>query len=368
MSLKKDKFTQKNKYFMNLALNLASQHSGLTGNNPSVGCIIVKNDIVISTGHTSLNGRPHAEYNAIKNSKENLNGSTMYVTLEPCNHYGKTQPCTNLIIKSQLKEVIYSVEDVDQRTMNKSKKILKKENIIVRSGLLKKKVNIFYKNYYYNRIQKMPFVTGKIAISKNNLIYTKKQKRITNKYSDQLKNLLRYRNDSILISSKTLNIDNPRLNCRIYGLEKFSPKRIILDKSLNTNISSYIFKTVKKNNTIIFYNKGSHKKINAFIKKGVILVKHKLTKNDSFDLRSILKKLYYLNCRNLLVEGGKNLSIDFFNNKLFNQFYLFKSDRIIQKIYDYKEFNPLNYLSKNYKYRSKINTFLGEDTIYLYTN
>ena len=145
-------------------------------------------------------------------------------------------------------------------------------------------------------------------------------------------------------------------------------EKIILDKSLNTNISSYIFKTVKKNNTIIFYNKGSHKKINAFIKKGVILVKHELTKNDSFDLRSILKKLYYLNCRNLLVEGGKNLSIDFFNNKLFNQFYLFKSDRIIQKIYDYKEFNPLNYLSKNYKYRSRINTFLGEDTIYLYTN
>ena len=92
MSSKKDKFTLKDKNFMKLALNLASVRRGLTGKNPSVGCLIVKNDQIISIGQTGFNGRPHAEYNAINNSVEKLKGSQMYVTLEPCNHYGKTPP------------------------------------------------------------------------------------------------------------------------------------------------------------------------------------------------------------------------------------------------------------------------------------
>ena len=100
MSTRKDKFSLKDKKFMELALNLASARKGLTGDNPAVGCLIVKNDKIISIGQTGFNGRPHAEDNAIKNSLENLNGAKMYVTLEPCNHYGKTPPCTNAIINS----------------------------------------------------------------------------------------------------------------------------------------------------------------------------------------------------------------------------------------------------------------------------
>ena len=100
MSTKKDKFSLKDKNYMRLALYLAQSHKGLTGENPSVGCVIVKNDKIISIGKTGLNGRPHAEYNAIKNSAQNLKGSKMYVTLEPCCHHGLTPPCTDLIIKS----------------------------------------------------------------------------------------------------------------------------------------------------------------------------------------------------------------------------------------------------------------------------
>ena len=95
MSTKKDKFTLKDKLFMELALDLAKSRVGHTGSNPSVGCVIVKNDKIISIGQTSFNGRPHAEYNAIVNSHEKVNGSKMYVTLEPCCHYGKTSPCTS---------------------------------------------------------------------------------------------------------------------------------------------------------------------------------------------------------------------------------------------------------------------------------
>ena len=215
MSTKKDKFNHKDHFYMNLALNLAREGLGLTGENPSVGCVIVKNDEVISFGQTGVNGRPHAEYNAIKTCKENLKGSKIYVTLEPCTHYGKTSPCTNIIIRSKIKEVIFSIIDPDIRTKSKSFKIFKKKRIKVKFGLLQNEVKKIYKPYIYNKSKKLPFVTGKLAISKDKFIYSKKQKKITNEYSDGISHLLRYRNDSILITSKTLNIENPKLNCRI---------------------------------------------------------------------------------------------------------------------------------------------------------
>ena len=108
---------------MEIALKLANSRQGLTGSNPHVGCVIVKNDKIISIGQTSLNGRPHAEFKAIKNCIDNLNGSTMYVTLEPCCHHGLTPPCTDIIIKSKISKVIYSVADIDKRVKNKSLKI-----------------------------------------------------------------------------------------------------------------------------------------------------------------------------------------------------------------------------------------------------
>ena len=267
MSTRKDKFSKKDKKYMKLALSLASARHGLTGKNPSVGCVIVKKDEIISIGQTGYNGSPHAEYNAIKNSNKTLDGSKMYITLEPCNHYGKTPPCTNEIIKNKISEIIYSVEDVDKKVKGKSFKILKSKKIIVKKNLLSKEVNNFYKPYFFNRKNMIPFVTGKIAVSKNNLIYSKGTKKITDIHSDKLTHFLRYKNDSLMISYKTLNKDNPKLDCRLKGLHRFSPKRIILDNNLETNTNSYIFRTVIKNNTVIFYNKADKKKISIFKKK-----------------------------------------------------------------------------------------------------
>ena len=149
MSTKKDKFTSKDKFYMEIALDLARSRHGLTGSNPSVGCVIVKNDKIISIGQTSFNGRPHAESNAINNSFEDLKGSKMYVTLEPCCHHGLTPPCTDEIIKSKISEVIYAVTDIDKRVRNKSFKILKSNKIIVKKGLLKSRIERFYFPYFF---------------------------------------------------------------------------------------------------------------------------------------------------------------------------------------------------------------------------
>ena len=351
---------------MELALSLASARHGLTGVNPSVGCVIVKNDEIISIGQTNYKGRPHAEYNAIKNCNMNLEGSKIYITLEPCNHYGRTPPCTDLIIKKKIKEVFYSVDDIDKKVKGKSFKILRSKNIIVKKGLLKKDVSNFYKPYFFNRKNKLPYVTGKIAISKNNLIYSKGTKRITDSHSDKLTHFLRYKNDSLMTSYKTLNKDDPKLDCRLKGLNKFSPKRIILDNNLETNINSHIFRTANKTNTITFYNNVNKKKITLFKKKGIQLIKSNLIKNSYFDLTLVLKKLYKIGIRNILVEGGDDLSSSFLKNKLFNEFYLFKSPKSLSKLVAYKDFNCFKYLSQNYKNKKKINTSLGKDSITLY--
>ena len=263
---KKDKFTLKDKNYMKLAINLARARKGLTGENPSVGCVLVKNDRIISIGQTGYRGRPHAETNAIKNSLENLNGTKMYVTLEPCNHYGKTPPCTNRIIKSGIKEVFYSINDIDKKVRGKSYEILNKQNIKVNVGILKDEAKELYESYIINRKYNLPYVTAKIAISKNNLIYSEGTKRITNQLSDKLSHYLRFKNDAIMISSKTLNIDNSKLNCRLKGYENFSPKRIILDRNLDINLNTYVFKTAKKFETIIFHNSVNKSKITTLKK------------------------------------------------------------------------------------------------------
>ena len=367
MSTKKDKFTKKDSFFMNLAFNLARDRSGLTGKNPPVGCVIVKNDEIISIGQTGLMGRPHAEFNAIKSSKKKLKNSTIYVSLEPCTHYGKTPPCSNLIIKSKIKKVIFSIIDIDKRTRAKSINLFKSKNIIVKTGLLKKEGNKIYKSYIFNKSKKLPFVTGKLAISKDNFIYSKKRLRITNKYSDKISHLLRYRNDSILISSKTLNSDNPRLNCRIEGLSNFSPKRIILDRCLSIIGNSYIYSTTVNKNTVIFYNTGKKEKINILKKRGIKLIKLPVNDDNLFDLKLVLKKIYSIGCRSLLVEGGKHLTANFLKDNLFNEFYLFKSSNKLGSIGKLNVSRELHELSFKYKNKSDINSFTGNDIVKIYS-
>jgi len=366
MSTKKDNFSLKDKKYMQIAINLAKVRKGLTGENPSVGCLIVKNDEIISIGQTGLNGRPHAESNAINNSVQNLSGSKMYVTLEPCNHYGKTPPCTKKIIKSGIKEVIYSMNDIDKKVKGKSFNILSKKNIKVRKGLLKKEANNLYDSYIKNRKYKLPFVTAKLAISKNRLIYSKNARRITDQSTDKLTHYLRYKHDGILISSKTLNIDNPKLNCRLKGFENFSPKRIILDKDLDIKLNTYIFNTAKKYNTIIFHNSFNKKKIGILKNKGILLFKMKLDNKENFDLSAVLKKLFRLGIRSLLIEGGDKITKNILSYKLADQFYLLKSPKNLPKNDKHVFFTSNDILKKKYKNVSKVITKLAKDNITIY--
>ncbi len=123
---RKNKSFNQHKKYLELAFNLASINIGSTKTNPSVGCVVEKNGSIISSGYTSINGRPHAEFNAL-NKKIDFKNSNLYVTLEPCTHFGKTPPCTNLIKKKGIRNVFYSIDDYDSRSKRKSKKVLSKK-------------------------------------------------------------------------------------------------------------------------------------------------------------------------------------------------------------------------------------------------
>ena len=182
---------QKHSYFMRLALQQAKKILGNTKINPAVGCILVKNNYLISAGYTSYNGRPHAELNAINYSKVNPKYSVLYTTLEPCSHYGKTPPCTKSIIKSKIKKVFFSVNDPDPRSFNKCFAALRKRGISVGNSLLKNEVEFFYRSYFKLKKSHLPFVTCKIATSKDFYTVNKKSKWITNEYSRGRVHLLR---------------------------------------------------------------------------------------------------------------------------------------------------------------------------------
>ena len=365
MSTRKDKFTSKDRYFMKLAINLAKGRIGLTGLNPSVGCVVVKKNEIISFGTTNINGRPHAETIALNNNKSKNIGSTVYLTLEPCSHYGKTPPCTNSLIKSKVKKVIYSIEDYDKRSFNKSKKILVSNKILTTSGLLKKEANKLYKNYNFIKKNNFPYITGKLACSFD-LQIAKGNIHITNEHSRNVTHQLRYKNQGLLTSYKTINSDNPKLDCRIKGLEKFSPTKIVIDKDLKINLNSYIIKNSTKNKTIIFHNSKNLLKIKSLKNKGVKLIYFKIENDNYFDLKKLLKKIYELGIHNVLVECGKSLTHKMISKSLFNEFYLFRSNKAL----NYKDkINVLDIktnLNKKFKNKNFVNTYLDKDTLMHY--
>ena len=365
MSLKKDSFSSFDKKNMRFAINLAKNQSGLTGTNPSVGCVIVKNKKIISYAVTNFNGRPHAETIAFNRCRVNSKNSLIYVTLEPCSHHGKTPPCTNAIIKSKAKKVYYSIEDPDLRSFNNSKKVLNFKKISTKSGLLKDETKRLYKNYDYVRKNKMPYVIGKLACSSNFYIL-KNSKPITNHHCRKVSHLLRYQNQGILTSYKTVNSDNPKLNCRIKGLEKFSPTRLIIDKDLKIKMNSFIVNSSKKYNTIIFHRSSNVNKINNLKYKKIKLFFADLNKYGKIDLKFIFKKIYEKGIHSILAECGSKLTNNILKEKLFNEFYLFKSNnKIISK--DRLNVKSIDKNLKNiFKIKENVNTYLDKDLLIHY--
>ena len=212
-----------NNKWMNLAILEAFRAKGASGKNPPVGCIIVKDNQIISRGRTSLSGRPHAEQNAINKikDKKKLLNSFMFITLEPCAHKNISGiSCAELISKTGISKVFISCEDLDPRTSGKGITILKNNNIEVFENFMNLDSIFLYEGFFSKVINKKPYITLKIACSLDGKIALNNNvsKWITNDLSRSYSHFIRSQNDAILTTSSTVLADNPELTCRLNGM------------------------------------------------------------------------------------------------------------------------------------------------------
>ena len=347
--------------FLKLAFHQAKINLGSTSLNPSVGCVVVKNDTVISSGRTSIKGSPHAEANALK-KKFNIESSNIYISLEPCSHYGQTPPCVKNIIKKKPNKVIFSINDSDKRSKNLAYSNLKKEKIKVKRFILKNYAKKFYKSYFLQSVKKPPYIDVKLAISKDYLTINKKNKWITNNSSRKVGNFLRTRYDCILSTSKTINYDNSLLNCRIEGLEEKSPTVIIIDRSFRIKKKLKIFKDISRK-IFIFTQTDNLNKEKYFKKIGVKIIKLKKSDNSRNNVPEVyffLKKLGY---NRILIESGMTYINEVLKWNLVRNFYLFKSSLGLKN--DGKNNTKSNIIRKlKTTIRNKVKIFLNGDSLY----
>ncbi len=345
--------------FLRVAFNIAKINLGKTKLNPSVGCIVVKNNSVISSGITSVNGRPHAEFNALK-SKKNFNNSIIYTTMEPCTHYGLTPPCVNLIVKKKIKKVYFSFYDKDKRTAKKSKTKLVKNNIKVYKKKIDKFSN-FYQGYFLNKKEELPLVDAKIAVSKDYCTIDKKNKWITNISSRDRTHLIRSEYDAVISTSKSINCDNSMLNCRLNGFDNNKPDLIIIDRNLSIKKNLKVFKTKKNKRKIyIVTTVKDKKKYNYFKKKKIIVIYTKSLINKE-DFMELFKKLKKNNLGRILVESGLIFLNHLLMNGIISNLYLFHS---CLKLKTRGKNNTSNKIIKKLKLSNKIKVNLNGDNLY----
>ena len=315
--------------YLRIAERMAHRAIGSTYPNPPVGAIIVKDGIIMSRGWTQPKGIPHAEIHAINQirNKKDIKGAHLYCTLEPCTHKGKTSPCVDQIIKMGFSKVIISQIDKNPLIHGKSIKKLKKAGIkvIVRSfGQEIRNLNeIFFKSLKYNT----PYVTLKIASTADGKIATKshQSKWITNLSSRMMGHKLRSINECLLVGSGTIKTDNPKLDCRLEGLEHRSPDIFLLDRNLELNKSLNIFSN-KKRKLYVFYSDKLHK--NILKSKNIQYIKIEEL-NNKLNINTIIKTISKLGYMRILVEGGPKLATSLLNNDLINEINWFRASDIM---------------------------------------
>jgi len=311
--------------FINLAHDIALKNLGKTFPNPTVGCIICKNNKIISKGVTSSTGRPHAEEIALKKAGIRAKGASMYVTLEPCFHSSQNGSCADQILRSGIKEIYISCLDQDPRTKNKSISKLKRNKIRVIMGIEKEKT-ITTNNFFFKSLKKKkPFTKVKMAISGDNKIAWSnyKSKWISNSKSRSYAHSLRIKSQAILTTSKTILKDNPRFTVRKKNKIIKNMNVVIIDKNLNTPLNTKLLKNLHQRRIIIFTSKNNLKS-KKLKQLGCEIIEMNIEKSK-LNLKKIFTQLYKLKISDLLVEAGGVLFADLIKNNLVDELHLFKA-------------------------------------------
>jgi diaminohydroxyphosphoribosylaminopyrimidine deaminase / 5-amino-6-(5-phosphoribosylamino)uracil reductase len=317
--------------YIKLAIEIAKKGRGNVSPNPLVGCIIVKDERIIGAGYHEKYGFNHAEINAINSAKESIEGSTLFVNLEPCSHQGLTPPCVDKIIEHKVKRVVIGTLDMNPLVCGNGVKKLKAAGVDVKAGILENDCVSLNKFFFKYITKKTPYVTLKIAQTLDGKIADRKgnSKWVSSLLSRRYVHELRTRYDAVLIGIGTVLKDKPSLTVRL--TEGRNPRRVVLDTRLKLSTEHKLFSyNSDKKLVIVTSNKSRSKerKINKIRSKGAEIV---FAREDGgkLNLKNVLKELAKLKISSVLVEGGKEVFSSFIKENLFDDLFIFISPKIL---------------------------------------
>ncbi len=350
--------------YMRSALALARRGVGRTSPNPSVGCVIVKDGVVISRARTADLGRPHAESIAIGDAGAKAHDATLYVTLEPCAHHGHTPPCVQTIIDAKVKRVVIGTMDINPDVNGKSVEMLKSAGIEVTLGVLEDECKELNSGFFKVMESNRPHVTLKMACSLDGKIALENgdSKWITGELACKHAHLLRSRHDAILVGVGTVLKDNPMLSTRFDGIDH-NIVRVVLDTNLKTPVDSTLLKSAYAVRLWVFHGDEIEKDSDIpFIAGSAVL--HQC---DTSNLSEILKTLSEKGITRLLVEGGAQVHASFLKQGLFDELVVYRAPIILgSEAKSCSAALEINDLVNSYNFELSNTQRIGNDMIEFY--
>lgn len=352
--------------YIKLALEIAKKGRGNVSPNPMVGAILVKNEKIIGAGFHEHFGGNHAEINAIQNAKQDVAGSTLYVNLEPCSHYGKTPPCTEAIIKNKIKKVVIGTLDMNPLVSGSGIRALKDAGIEVKVGVLENECVALNKFFFKHISKQLPYVTLKVAQTLDGRIadLSGDSKWITSLNSRRYVHDLRSQYDAVLVGTKTVKIDDPNLTVRF--IEGRNPKRVVVDSSLKLNLKLKLFVNNIDGNLLLLTSRKSadkKRKLEKLKALGVEVLFVKENKDGTLNLKHALEELGKNKISSVLVEGGRKIYTSFIKEGLFDDMVVFISPKIIGEGLPAVDKLGIHSIRKSMKLRVRAVEKLGEDVL-----
>jgi diaminohydroxyphosphoribosylaminopyrimidine deaminase/5-amino-6-(5-phosphoribosylamino)uracil reductase len=315
--------------FMAAAIRLSRRHLGLTGTNPSVATLIVRDGgegpVIVGGGVTAIGGRPHAEPQALREAGALAAGATAYVTLEPCAHHGRTPPCAEALVTAGVARVVGAATDPDERVSGKGYAILRKADIAVTEGVLAKEAADLMAGYLMRASRKRPEVTVKLAVSRDGRIGVPGggQIAITGDIARRQVHLMRAEADAILVGIGTALADDPQLTCRLPGLETRSPVRIVLDAHARLPVTAKMMEEAREMPVWIAAAADCDRNRRAALEGMGAQFLATEAANGGFALPELLEDLAARGVSTLMVEGGAETVRYFLDERLVDRIVLF---------------------------------------------
>ena len=320
--------------FMSLAFALGRRGLGNTWPNPAVGAVVVKNGVVVGRGWTQPGGRPHAETVALKRARDAARGATLYVTLEPCSHEGKTKPCADAIIAAKIARVVSALEDPNPEVKGQGHAKLKARGIAVEVGLGEEEAERAHAGHIRRIRDGRPQVMLKLAVSADGKVGGAGRKPVAISAPAARERVfeLRAQSDAILVGIGTVIADDPALTCRLPGMQEHSPVRVVLDARLRVPLATAVVATARETPTWVFGStKASAMNEEILRAKGVEVFRVKEKKKGQLDIARVLKILAERGITRLMVEGGPIVAASFLAANLVDEAAIFHAPVTIGK-------------------------------------